>query len=60
LNKRDVELQKEKNILNNLPEGNGRRLRAKQIAAEQEGIRRQIDQLREQADQIRIQIAGTP
>jgi hypothetical protein len=60
LNKRDVELQKEKNILNNLPAGNGRRLRAKQIAAEQEGIRRQIDQLREQADQIRIQIAGTP
>jgi hypothetical protein len=46
LNKRDVALQKEKNILNSLPSGGGRRIRAKQIAAEQEGIRGQIDQLR--------------
>lgn len=59
-NKRDVELQKAKNILNSLPPGNGRRLRAKQIAAQQEGIRGQIDRLRKEVEQVRAQIASTP
>jgi hypothetical protein len=58
--RRDVELQKEKNILNSLPPGNGRRVRAKQIAAEQQGIREHIAQLRKQVEQIRAQIAAMP
>jgi hypothetical protein len=59
-NKRDVEMQKEKNILNSLPPGNGRRVRAKHISDEQQGIREHIAQLRKQVEQIRAQIAGTP
>jgi hypothetical protein len=58
--KRDVELQKEKNLLNSLPPGNGRRVRAKHISDEQEGIRERIAQLRKQVEQIRVQVAGTP
>jgi hypothetical protein len=59
-NKRDVELQKEKGTLNSLPPGNGRRVRAKHISDEQQGIRERIAQLRNQVEQIRVQIAGTP
>jgi hypothetical protein len=58
-NKRDVELQKEKNILNSLPPGNGRRVRSKHISDEQQGIREHIAQLRKQVEQIRALIAGT-
>lgn len=58
-NKRDVELQKEKNILNSMPAGGGRRLKAKQISGQQEIIRQHIDRLNQQVDEIRAQIAGT-
>jgi hypothetical protein len=60
LNKQDVELQKEKNTLDRLPAGNGRRVRSRHISDEQQGIREHIDQLRKQVEQIRAQIAGTP
>jgi hypothetical protein len=60
LNKQDVELQKEKNTLDHLPPGNGRRVRSRHISDEQQGIREHIDQLRKQVEQIRLQIAGTP
>jgi hypothetical protein len=56
----DVELQKEKNILDSLPAGNGRRVRSRHISDEQQSIREQIAQLRKQVEQIRVQIAGTP
>jgi hypothetical protein len=59
-NKRDVELQKEKKILDSLPPGNGRRVRSRHISDEQQGIREHIAQLRKQVEQIRIQVAGTP
>jgi hypothetical protein len=58
-NKQDVELQKEKNILNSLPAGGGRRLKAKQISGQQEIIRQYIDRLNQQLAQIRAQIANT-
>jgi hypothetical protein len=58
--RRDVELQEEKQILNRLPPGHGRRLRAKQISNEQQGIRGHIAQLRDQVERIRAQIAGAP
>jgi hypothetical protein len=58
-NKQDFELQKEKNILNSLPAGGGRRLKAKQISGQQEIIRQYIDQLNLQLAQIRAQITGT-
>jgi hypothetical protein len=58
--KRDVELQKEKNILDSLPAGNGRRVRSRHISDEQQGIREQIAQLRKQVEQIRVQSTGTP
>jgi hypothetical protein len=60
LNKRDVELQKEKSVLNSLPAGNGRRVRARHISDEQQSIRENIAQLRRQVEQIRVQSAGTP
>jgi hypothetical protein len=60
LNKKDVELQKEKSVLNSLPAGNGRRVRARHISDEQQSIREQIAQLRKQVEQIRVQSAGTP
>ena len=59
-NKRDVELQKQKGILDSLPPGNGRRVRSRHISDEQQGIREHIAQLRKQVEQIRVQIAGTP
>jgi hypothetical protein len=56
--RRDVELQKEKKILNGLPPGNGRRVRAKQINNEQQSIREQNKRLNDQLEKIRTQIAG--
>ena len=60
LNKQDVELQKEKNTLDRLPAGNGRRVRSRHISDEQQGIREHIAELRKQVEQIRVQSAGTP
>ena len=59
-NKRDVELQKQKRILDSLPPGNGRRVRSRHISDEQQAIREHIAELRKQVEQIRVQIAGTP
>lgn len=49
LRRRDVELQKEKSILDSLPKGNGRRVRSQQISNEQESLRQQIAQLEKQS-----------
>ena len=59
LNKQDVELQKQVNILNKMPAGGGRRLKAKQLSGQQEVIRQYIDRLNSELAKIRAQIAGT-
>jgi len=60
LNKQDVELQKEANVLGSLPPGNGRRVRLRHIHDLQQGIREQNKKLNDQLEQVRAQIAGAP
>jgi hypothetical protein len=59
LDKQDFELQKQVNILNKMPAGGGRRLKAKQLSGQQEVIRQYIDRLNSELAKIRAQIAGT-
>jgi hypothetical protein len=60
LEKQDVEEQKEKNVLKNLPHGGGRRVRAAHISSNQENIRNRIQQLNTLLQQVRAQRDSIP
>lgn len=60
LEKQDVEDQKEKNILNSLPPGNGRRVRAAHISDDQQNIRERLQQLKTLLQQVRAQRDSVP